>query len=199
MSLIEKWKEKRIKRIENKLKKLSGNSGEEKQQDIQNIEEEDFIPDYPPLSEEECIAAWDKVTKLSEDINEAPWAWNFIGYKDTTQLVPGMIVYVVGQRAPTDEKPYITYKPEPRVISSIHDSGVNGGTVFFTYSHRIEKPQSYTRGKFDFKVVADEDVIYTPLTYDHAKLICRLLNLQSKRLYDKHLLKMQQAQNEQQK
>lgn len=196
MSLIEKWKEKRIKRIENKLKKLSGKENQQQQ----DVAEEDLIPDYPPLSEEECIAAWDKVTKLSEDINEAPWAWNFIAYTDTTKLTAGMIVYVVGQRAPTDEKPYITYKPEPRVISSIHDSGVNGGTVFFTYSHRIEKPQSYTRGNLDFTVVSDEQEILSPLTYKHAEFICRLLNLQSKRLYDKHLLKMQQQfQNEQQK
>lgn len=196
MSLIEKWKEKRIKRIENKLKKLSGKENQQQQ----DVAEEDFVPDYPPLSEEECIVAWDKVTKLSEDINEAPWAWNFTLYNDTTQLVPGMIVYVVGKRAPTAEKPYITYKPEPRVISSIHDSGVNGGTVFFTYSHRIEKPQSYTRGNLDFTVVSDEQEILSPLTYKHAEFICRLLNLQSKRLYDKHLLKMQQQfQNEQQK
>ena len=195
MSLIEKWKEKRIKRIEKKLKKLSGKENQQQQY----VVEEDLIPDYPPLSEEECIAAWNNVTKLSEEINEAPWAWNFIAYTDTTKLMPGMIVYIIGQRAPTDEKPYITYKPEPRVISSIHDSGVNGGTVFFTYSHRIEKSQSYTRGKFDFKVVADEDVIYSPLTKGHAEFICRLLNLQSKRLYDKNLLKMQQQlQNEQQ-
>ena len=190
MSLIEKWKEKRIKRVENKLKKLYG---KEKQ-----TSKEDCVPEIPPLSEEECIAAWNNVTKLSEDLNEAPWAWNFTLYNDTTQLVPGMIVYVVGKRAPTAEKPYITYKPEPRVISSIHDSGVNGGTVFFTYSHRIEKPQSYTRGNLDFTVVSDEQEILSPLTYKHAEFICRLLNLQSKRLYDKNLLKMQQAQNEQQ-
>ena len=192
MSLIEKWKEKRIKRVENKLKKLYGKENQ--------TPKEDCIPECPPLSEEECITAWNNVTKLSEDLNEAPWAWNFTLYNDTTQLVPGMIVYVVGKRAPTDGKPYITYKPEPRVISSIHDSGVNGGTVFFTYSHRIEKPQSYTRGNLDFTVVSDEQEILSPLTYKHAEFICRLLNLQSKRLYDKHLLKMQQQlQNEQQK
>ena len=158
-----------------------------------------LFPELSELSEEECIAAWEKVTKLSEDLNSARWAWNFDMYIDTTTLMPGVIVYVIGKRAPTDEKPYITYKPEPRVVSSIHDSGVNGGTMFFTYTHRIEKPQSITKDEKDFTVVSEEDVIYSPLTKGHAEYICKLLNLQSKRLYDKHLLKMQQQlQNEQQ-
>jgi len=156
--------------------------------------EEDLFPELSELTEEECIAAWNKVTKLSEELNNARWAWNFDMYIDTTKLQPGVIVYVIGKREPTPEKPYITYKPEPRVVSSIHDSGVNGGTMFFTYTHRIEKPQSITKGEQDFTVVSDEDVIYSPLTKGHAEYICRLLNLQSKRLYDKQLLKLQQKQ-----
>lgn len=192
MSLLEKLKARRIKRLERRLNKLSGRENEG-QQDEEELEE--FVPEISSLSEEESIAAWEKVTKLSEDLNDAPWAWNFSMYIDTTKLCPGVIVYVIGKRPPTDEKPYVTYKPEPRVVSSIHDSGVNGGTVFFTYTHQIEKPQSITKGEKDFKVVSEEDVIYSPLTKGHAEYICKLFNLQSKRLYDKHLLKIQKQQN----
>ena len=117
-------------------------------------------------------------------------------YTDTTKLLPGFIVYVVGKREPTKDKPYITYKPEPRVIASIHDSGVNGGTVFFTYSHRVVKPQSITKNETDFQVIAEEDVIYSPLTKGHAEYICKLLNLQSKRLYEKNLLKIKNKENQ---
>ena len=187
MSLLEKLRARKIKRLEQKLDKLY------EKKDQQQYEE-DFVPEPSELSANECIDAWDKVTKLTEDLNNAPWAWNFAMYIDTTKLAPGVIVYVIGKRQPTDKKPYVTYKPEPRVVSSIHDSGVNGGTVFFTYTHKIENPQSITKSEKDFNIVSDEDVIYSPLTKDHAEYICKLLNLQSKRLYEKHLLKIQQQQ-----
>ena len=187
MSLLEKLRARKIKRLEQKLDKLY------EKKDQQQYEE-DFVPESSELSANECIDAWDKVTKLTEDLNNARWAWNFAMYIDTTKLSPGVIVYVIGKRQPTDKKPYVTYKPEPRVVSSIHDSGVNGGTVFFTYTHKIEKPQSITKSEKDFYIVSDEDVIYSPLTKDHAEYICKLLNLQSKRLYEKHLLKIQQQQ-----
>ena len=71
----------------------------------------------------------------------------------------------------------------------------SGGTTFFTFSHRIVKPQSITKGEKDFQVISEEDVIYSPLTKAHAEYICKLLNLQSKRLYEKNLLKITNQQN----
>ncbi len=150
------------------------------QQDFENV-----IPD----NSENAVIAWDKVTKLSEELNDS--RWNFPIYTDTTKLLPGFIVYVVGKRAPTAEKPYVTYKPEPRVVSSIHDSGVNGGTVFFTYTHQVVKQMSFNnKNEPEFEIVSEEDVINSPLTKGHAEYICNLLNLQSKRLYEKQLAKM---------
>ena len=179
MSLLQKLKARRAKRLEQKLIKLFESVN------LPEINQE--------ITEQNSVIAWDKVTKLSEELNDA--AWKFPVYADTTKLLPGYIVYIIGKRPPTAEKPYVTYKPEPRVVSSIHDSGVNGGTTFFTFSHRIVKPQSITKGEKDFQVVAEEDVIYSPLTKGHAEYICRLLNLQSKRLWEKNLLKITNQQN----
>lgn len=175
MSLLQKLKNRRARRLEQELNKL--------------LESTENIADVQHAS----VITWDKVTKLSEELNDA--AWNFPVYADTTKLLPGYIVYIIGQRQPTKEKPYVTYKPEPRVVSSIHDSGVNGGTTFFTFSHRIEKPQSITKSETDFQIVSEEDIIYSPLTKAHAEYICKLLNLQSKRLYEKNLLKIINKQN----
>ena len=178
MSLLQKLRIKRFNYLSRKLDKILQKIG------LENISE----------NESEAVIDWDKITKISEELNKVKW--DFTLYMDTTKLLPGFIVYVIGKRPPTAEKPYITYKPEPRVVSSIHDSGINGGTVFFTYSHRIEKPQSITKSETDFTVVSEEDVIYSPLTKGHAEYICKLLNLQSKRLYEKNLLKIQNKQNE---
>ncbi|MFQ6695789.1 MAG: hypothetical protein ACLRFF_04435 [Alphaproteobacteria bacterium] len=179
MSLLQKLKARRAKRLEQRLVRL-----------FENVK----LPEInPEITGQNTVIAWDKVTKLSEELNDA--AWNFPVYADTTKLLPGYIVYIIGERPPTAEKPYVTYKPEPRVVSSIHDSGVNGGTTFFTFSHRIVKPQSITKGEKDFQVISEEDVIYSPLTKAHAEYICKLLNLQSKRLYEKNLLKITNQQN----
>ena len=188
MSFIASWIEKvrlhRMDRLQRKLKKLRAkdNDAEETIDDIQETD---------PSLDAENIIAWDKVTKLSEDLND--YNWNFFRWGDTTALAPGVIVYVLGTRGPTKEKPYITYKPEPRVITSIHDNGVNGGTMFFTYTHEIVRPQSITKGENEFQVVSTEEVIYSPLTKAHAERLCKLLNLQSKRLYEKHLIKMKNS------
>lgn len=176
MSLLDKLRLKRFERLSRKLY--------ESHQDIAL----ENIPDMDPEAGVDSVIVWDKVTKISEELNNCSWDFNI--YADTTKLLPGFIVYVIGKRTPNKEIPYITYKPEPRVITSIHDSGVNGGTVFFTYSHQVVKPQSITKGEKDFQVVSDEDVIYSPLTKGHAEYICKLLNLQSKRLYEKNLLKI---------
>ncbi len=173
MSLLQKLKMKRAKRLERKLNKLLENI------DTSNLSQE---------SDVNTIVDWDKITKLSEELNEI--VWRIPVYTDTTKLLPGYIVYIIGKRKPTKEKPYVTYKPEPRVISYIHDNGVNGGTTFFTFSHRIEKSQSITKDETDFQVVSEEDVIYSPHTKFMAEYICKLYNLQSKRLYVKELLKL---------
>lgn len=166
-----------LKRLNYLLNKLQ-NKTPEQTPDVNDV----------PVNTEDAVIAWDKVTKLSEELNDS--RWDFPIYTDTTKLLPGFIVYVVGKRAPTQEKPYVTYKPEPRVVSSIHDSGVNGGTVFFTYTHQIVKQPSFNnKNEINFQVIAEEDAINSPLTKGHAEYICKLLNLQSKRLYEKKLAK----------
>ena len=75
---------------------------------------------------------------LSEDSeNEA--LNNIPVYLDTRSLTPGMVVYTVVPTPPTNEVPYTVYHIEPRIIAQIHDSGVNGGTIFITYSHYVSK------------------------------------------------------------
>ena len=183
MSLLYKLRVKRFKCLSYKLDKLLQKIG------LENI------PDAEPGEDGNNVIAWDKITKISEDLNNL--RWDFTLYTDTTKLLPGFIVYIIGKREPTKDKPYVTYKPEPRVIASIHDSGVNGGTVFFTYSHEVIKPQSITKSDKDFQIISEDDVIYSPLTKGHAEYICRLLNLQSKRLYEKNLLKILDKQKQQ--
>ena len=173
MSWLYKLRLKRINRLLNKL----GSSVEKTPQE--NIQTKSV--------------SFDEITKISEDLNEVQW--NFPLYIDTTKLFPGYVLYVVSKQEPTKETPYVTYKPEPRVVVSIHDSGVNGGTTFLTYSHMVVNSQSLIKDSKDFQVVACDDVIYSPLTKEHAKYICTLLNLQSKHLYEKHLTEIQQKQN----
>ena len=182
MSLLYKLRLNRFNRLSRKLF------------EAQQKMELESVPENEPGTDGNNIIAWDKITKISEDLNNLPW--DFTLYTDTTKLLPGFIVYIVGKREPTKEKPYVTYKPEPRVITSIHDSGVNGGTVFFTYSHSVIKPQSITKGEKDFQIISEDGVIYSPLTKGHAEYICKLLNLQSKRLYEKDLLKIVNQQNQ---
>ena len=120
-----------------------------------------------------------RITKLSEDYNDC--LWDFPIYTDTTKMLPGFVCYVVVQVAPTDKKPYVTYKPSARVITQIHDTGVNQGTTFFTYDHQVTR--AFINGKPT--VIAEEEVIYSPLTKEHAEYVCKLLNAQSKNLYKK--------------
>lgn len=125
-----------------------------------------------------------KITKISEELNE--YEWDFPIFTDTTKMLPGFVCYVVVQVAPTDKKPYVTYKPAARVITQIHDSGVNQGTTFFTYSHQVVRTFIDTKPT----VISEEEVIYSPLTKEHAEYMCKLLNAQSKKLY-KECLKQQ--------
>jgi len=148
-------------------------------------------------ADEEGILYLDNSTKISERLNVLDW--NFILYMDTTKLLPGGIIYVVSKHEPTEKRPWTVYKYEPRVITSIHDNGVNGGTVFFTYSHDIVKPQALGKNKDDFMVVSTEDAIYSPLTKGHAQFICAALNTQSRSLYESKLAKIQQQNQQNQK
>lgn len=127
------------------------------------------------------------IRTISEKLNEREW--NFDIYTDTRRIVPGLVVYIIEQVAPTIKIPYVTYKPAPRIITEIQDnSGVNNGAVFFTYSHKITEPApAYNSEKTPRQVVSVSEVIYSPLTKDHAEYICKLLNLQSKQFYVKNI------------
>lgn len=122
------------------------------------------------------------VRKVTESLNDdAP---DFDRWENTTQMIAGIVCYAIEKIAPTPKKPYVTYRPVPRVITQIHDSGVNGGTIFFTYNHKIATNQSFNGAAY---VVSEDEVIYSPLTKEHADYICGLLNVQSKQVYTKYL------------
>jgi hypothetical protein len=122
------------------------------------------------------------IRKISDEYNIC--ISNVYAFEDTTQIKPGMVVYVVTKIDPNRKKPWVTYKPTPRIITQVHDSGVNGGTIFFTYDHNfIETPLNGFRS-----VVSEDHVIYSPLTRQHADYICTLLNAQSRILY-RHKMK----------
>lgn len=123
-----------------------------------------------------------KITEISEKLNDEKWDFNI--FLDTTVMIPGLVVYVVGKVSANKRIPWDTYRPEPRIITAIHDNGVNKGTLFMTYEHHIEKESKYDADKNYFgRVVSEEKIIYSPLTKDHAEYICKLLNIQSKQMY----------------
>ena len=130
-----------------------------------------------------------RITKLSERLND--WQWDFEMYTDTTQLVPGLVIYVIDTIAPTDKRPYVTYRPSPRVIAEIRDSGVNNGTSFFVYNHNVvQKPEFKTLHKFN--VVSELEIVYSPLTKGHAAYLCKLFNFQSRKTYLEYAKQMKE-------
>ena len=155
------------------------------------VQQED-VPTVSFHADKDGIFYLDDYKKVSEDLNDM--SWDFDMFLDTTKLTPGVVIYIISQQKPTAQRPWVVYKYEPRVITSIHDSGVNGGTVFFTYSHEFVQPLSLSgsQDKNEFQVVSSEDTIYSPLTKEHAQFICAELNSQSRSLYQSHLAKMKQ-------
>ena len=127
------------------------------------------------------------IRKISEKYND--YTSELSVFVDTTKMMPGLVCYTIKKVEPTKKKPWVTYKPTPRIITQIHDSGVNGGTIFFTYNHRfIESPLNKFRS-----VVSEDEVIYSPLTKEHAEYICTLLNAQSRILYREKMKQLADA------
>lgn len=123
------------------------------------------------------------VRKISERLNG-----NIAGLKvflDTREIYPGTVVYVVDKVPPTDTVPYMTYKPAPRIITEVQDdNGVNNGTVFLTYTPKVATVATYHSQQHNKpQVISETDVIYSPLTKEHAEYVCKLLNVQSKQMY----------------
>lgn len=108
-------------------------------------------------------------------------------YSDTRNIMPGMIVYTIAPYAVTPEIPYTTFGIEPRIITQIHDSGVNGGTLFLTYKYEIS-PIIGDKTKFQLKAI--DDILYSPLTKEHAEYIAKKLNEQAKQKYLEHRAKL---------
>ena len=127
-----------------------------------------------------------KFKKISEDMNDIVMT-EFAVYTDTTQIVPGFVVYGIER---VSSKPYDKFKPVPRVITGIHDNGVNNGQFFLTYKHEFVKnpdfkgykPKGKTKEK-EYMVVAREEEFFSPLTKDQAVYICDVLNFQSQQAY----------------
>ena len=134
------------------------------------------------------------IRQISEDLNAREW--NFNVYTDTTAFVPGVVVYVIEKIEPSQKTPYVTYRPSARIITGIHDSGVNQGTVFFSYKHTVVVSQNLglqSDGNKIHQVISEDDVIYSPLTKGHAQHICKLLNLQSRTMYRQYLKQNQKT------
>lgn len=124
------------------------------------------------------------IKEISEDFNKC--LSNIEMVVDTTKMAPGLICYTIEKIEPTNKLPYVRYKPVPRVITQIHDSGVNGGTIFFAYDHKFVSAANFS-GKQSGQVISEYEVIYSPLTKEHAIYICKLLNVQSRLFYQKML------------
>ena len=122
------------------------------------------------------------IRKISEKLND-----NVEGltvFLDTREILPGMVVYVIDKVLPTDIVPYVTYKPVPRIITEVQDNGVNNGTVFLTYAPKVVSVGTYHSQQHNkHQVISKTDVIYSPLTKQHAEYVCKLLNVQSKQMY----------------
>ena len=132
------------------------------------------------------------IRKISEELNEREW--DFDVFLDTRKIMPGMVVYVIEQIAPTEKIPYVTYKPVPRIITEVQDNGVNNGTLFLTYYHKVVSVPTYNPSQNKVpQVISESEIIYSPLTKAYAEYICKLLNLQSKQTY-KQYVKMNRNQ-----
>ena len=127
---------------------------------------------------------------ITENLNKL--AADLTVFVDTTSMGPGLVCYTIEKIEPTTKKPYITYRPTPRVITQVHDSGVNGGTIFFSYNHKFIKSDPI---KNNYKVVSEDEVIYSPLTKQQADYICQLLNIQSKLLYGQKMKELAKQKN----
>lgn len=127
-----------------------------------------------------------KITKISEELNYIVEN-EIIVYADTTQIVPGHIVYGIKR---IESKPYDKFKPVARCVTGIHDNGVNNGQFFLTYKYDFVrnpdfkgyKPNGKTKEK-EYKVVAREEEFFSPLTKEQAVYMCDILNFQSKQAY----------------
>jgi len=133
------------------------------------------------------------IQKISEDLNDCIEGIEI--FLHTTDMTPGLICYTIEKIAPNDKKPYVTYRPTPRVITQVHENGANGGTIILTYSHKFVKSVDFNGGKTG-KVDSEVEALYTPLTKEHALYVCKILNVQS-RLYYMQQIKKQQIKEQQ--
>ncbi len=197
-AIIESEMQKFIKEKNYTVEKMNNDMAAFQVDFIEYLEKKDYnLEDYEGME----IAAEDALTQeaeranqkiklpairsISEKLNKN---WGFNIFSDTTVILPGLVVYVVDKIEPTEKIPYTTYKPAPRIIVSVHNNGVNGGTVFITYEHKLNREMNFQQ---HYKLVSEYEVIYSPLTKTHAEYICRLLNFQSKQAYNKAMIKLQ--------
>ena len=107
-------------------------------------------------------------------------------YLDTTNIIPGVQVWIIEPIKPSEKVPYTTFRPVPRIVTQVHNNGVNGGTVFMSY-----KPEIYTDiMDRNHRVEAIEHTFYSPLTKEQAIIVCRKLNNQMKHFYEKNMQKL---------
>lgn len=130
------------------------------------------------------------ITKISEDLNDCINGIEIFSH--TINMTPGLICFTIEKIASTDKKPYVTYRPTPRVITQVHENGVNGGTIFLTYSHKLMKSSDFN-GEKTARVVSEDEAIYTPLTKEHALYVCKILNAQSRLFYIQQMKRQQRT------
>lgn len=104
-------------------------------------------------------------------------------FSDSSQLIPGYVVYIIEEIKPNKDKPYSTFRPVPRVITQIiNSSDSKNGSVFLSYKPIIQKDPAFND---NIMVKAEEDSFYTPLTKEQATYVCKILNEQMKHYYEK--------------
>ena len=130
------------------------------------------------------------IQKISEELNRC--ANGLETFSDKFKIAPGIICYTIDKIDPTIKKPYVTYKPVPCVVTQIHENGANGGTVFFTCSHKFVKSVDFN-GNGSYTVVSEEKAFFTPLTKKHAIYVCKILNSQSRIFYMQQIRKQQKT------
>ena len=108
-------------------------------------------------------------------------------FVDTRKIDPGLVCYTIEKIEPTASRPWVKYVPSARIIAQIHDSGVNGGTMFLSYKHKVVRTGQFENAP---QIVSEDDVFYSPLTKEHALYVCKLLNVQSKNEYIKEMKRL---------
>lgn len=164
------------KNRENKLKKEK----QKKKKKSEKLEEDEEHIVFQPL--DEADAAFAEQFKLYDPLKI-----------HARLIVPGTSVYTIEQVPPTQKRPYVTYKPAMRIVTAVQGDGTGEVALVLAYNPKFEIADNLFDKK-KYCVKAQEEVIYSPLRFVHAKCICAELNAQSRQCYKENMRKILRAQ-----